>query len=406
MDIADIVSTEYEEVSPGERAAKLLSVFEDPAVAGVVVVGDSGYSGVVTRRQLATSSLSPDRKVGTLVWNVPRVAKNEDVREVARLMIDGDTRVLPVFDGDRMVGVVTGDDLLRAVEPFLDAATVEDVYSADLVTVDPETTFGEALNALREHRVTHLPVVEDDAAVGVLSLYDVTGITVRETSRSQGGDAGGTDAFGGAVSEGAARTHGGFGAREGEIGRILDLPVSDVMVSPARTIEPAETLATAVAGMFDAGVSSLVVVDDDDRVDGIVTKTDVLDALTWEAPGNRAVQVYGADLMDDLSYEQVVEMIDRFDEMDGSVAVLDAKVHLHEHDEKLRGTPLLLARIRLYTDQGMFLASGQGYGARHAVGEARDVLERQIRDRKTYAESKKHPDAHFWEKRFGWWLEG
>jgi len=405
MDIADIVSTEYEEISPDERAAKLLSVFDDPTVKGVVVVGETGYEGVVTRRQLATSSLSPDRKVGSLVWNVPRVAPNEDVREVARLMIDGDTRLLPVFEGQRMVGVVTGDRLLRAVEPFLDAATVGDVYSADLVTVEPETTFGEALNTLREHRVTHLPVVDGGKAVGVLSLYDVTGITVRATTRSQGGDAGGTDSFGGTVSEGAARAHGGFGAREGDIDRILDLPVRDVMVSPARTIGTGETLDAAVAEMFDAGTSSLVVIDDDETVDGIVTKTDVLDALTWEAPGNRAVQIYGADLMDDLTYDRVVEMIDKFDEMDQGVAVLDAKVHLHEHDEKLRGTSLLLARIRLYTDQGMFLATGQGYGARHAVNEARDVLERQIRDQKTYAESKKHPDAEFWEKRFGWWIE-
>jgi len=34
------------------------------------------------------------------------------------------------------------------------------------------------------------------------------------------------------------------------------------------------------------------------------------------------------------------------------------------------------------------------------------VLERQIRDRKTYGESKKPPSEEFWEKRFGWMLEG
>jgi ribosome-associated translation inhibitor RaiA len=85
--------------------------------------------------------------------------------------------------------------------------------------------------------------------------------------------------------------------------------------------------------------------------------------------------------------------------------VLDAKIHLHEHDEKLRGTPLLLARIRLYTDRGLVMASGEGYGASHAIHEARDTLERRIRDDKTYARSKKHPDQEFWEKRFGWWLE-
>lgn len=50
------------------------------------------------------------------------------------------------------------------------------------------------------------------------------------------------------------------------------------------------------------------------------------------------------------------------------------------------GTPLLLARIRLHTDHGLYIASGEGYGASHALNEARDVLERQIRDRKTYGE--------------------
>ena len=406
MDIEDIVSTEYEAVSPDARTATLLSLFDDSTVKGVVVTGDHGFEGVITRRQLATSRLDPDQKVGSLVWSVPKVAPNEDVREVARLMIDGDTRLLPVFEGERMVGVVTGDDLLRAVEPFLDAATVADVASGGLVSVNPETTFGEALHRFREHRITHLPVVEDGTAVGILSLYDVTGMTVRAASRSQGGDAGGTDSFGGETSAGGGRSRGGgFGAREGELARILDLPVRDVMVSPVRTIDPAATLDVAVERMFEAGISSLVVDPDGGRPDSIVTKTDVLDVLTWEAEGNRAIQVYGADLMDDLSYDRVVAMVEKFDDLDQGVAVLDAKVHLHEHKESMRGTPLLLARIRLYTDQGMFIASGEGYGARQAVNEARDVLERQIRDEKTYAASKKHPDAEFWEKRFGWWLE-
>jgi ribosome-associated translation inhibitor RaiA len=113
----------------------------------------------------------------------------------------------------------------------------------------------------------------------------------------------------------------------------------------------------------------------------------------------------GIDLLDDMTYEEVTEMVDKFDGMDSGLNVLDAKVHLHEHDEKLRGTPLLLARIRLYTDRGLVMASGEGYGASHAIHEARDTLERRIRDDKTYARSKKHPDQEFWEKRFGWWLE-
>jgi len=404
MDITDIVSREYVEFTPETRVSKLAGAFDDPSVTGVVVVGDE-FEGVVTRRQLATSHHQPNETVGSLVWHVPRLDPDEDVREVAQLMIDSDSKLLPVIEGETVTGVVTADGVLRAVQSFLDAATVAQAMTPDIVSLDPDATLGEALHDFREHRITHLPVVEAGSVVGILSLYDVMGLTVRSAERSQGGDAGGTDAFGGGLSESAGRSRGGgYGAREGELQRVLDFPVRDVMTSPVRTVGREETLDVAVDTMFDVGGSALVVTENGGPV-GIVTKTDVLDSLTWEAGGNRSVQLYGSDLLDDVSYDEVVAMIDALDNKDHGMNVIDAKIHLHEHDETLRGTPLLLARIRLHTDDGQYIASGEGYGARHAINEARDVLQRQIRDQKTHAKTKKHPDEAFWEKRFGWLLE-
>jgi len=405
MDITDIVSTEYVELPPDATVSKLVGVFEDPSVTGVVVAG-SEFEGVVTRRQLATSHRQPNEKLASLVWHVPRLAPDEDVRKVAQLMIDSDSQLLPVFERQELVGVVRADDILEAVTPFLDAATVAEAASTDLVTVDPTSSFGEALHVFRENRITHLPVVDDDAVVGMLSLYDVIDFTGRSADRSKGGDASGTDSFGGSISGSSGRARGGgYGAREGELARLLDLPVRDVMNSPVRTIQPEETLDRAVEEMFEIGGSSLAVTTDGE-LHGIITKTDVLDALTWEAGGNRAVQVYGIDLIDDVAYEDIVDMIDTLDERDQQMTVLDARVHLHRHDEKLRGTPLILARIRLHTDRGLYIASGEGYGAKHALNEAREVLERQIRDKKTYGRNKKPRSEEFWEKRFGWLLEG
>ncbi|WP_340101456.1 CBS domain-containing protein [Salinibaculum salinum] len=405
MNIANIVSEDYVELQPETTVSKLVGIFEDRTTRGVVVYGDE-FEGVVTRRQLARSHHQPNEKLRSLVWHVPRLSPDEDIRKVAQLMIDSDAHLLPVFDGNDLSGVVTVDGILEAVQPFLDAATVSEAASTDLVTVDPDSTFGEALHIFRENRITHLPVVENDNALGILSLYDVTGVTVRDADQSQGGEGGGQDSFGGNLSDSAGRTRGGgFGAREGELARVLDLPVRDVMASPVRTIRPDETLEAAVEEMFAIDASSLVVTENGSPY-GIITKTDVLDSLTWEAGGNRAVQVYGTDLIDDMSYDDIVAMVEKFDDRDHGMNVLDAKVHLHEHDEKRRGTPLLLARIRLHTDRGLYIASGEGYGASHALNEARDTLERRIRDKKTHKKSKKPRSEEFWEKRFGWMLEG
>ena len=404
MDIEDIVTEDYELFEPETTVSKLVGVFSDPSIKGVVVHGET-FEGIVTRRQLATSHHQPNQKLRSLVWSVPQLTPDEDIRKTAQLMLDSDTRLLPVFEGSELVGVVTVDGILQKVKPFLDAATVGDAYTDDIVTLDPDSTFGQAVNRFREHRITHLPVVENGNAVGVLSLYDVIDITVRSETKSQGGDVNAVDSFGGDVADRAARTRGGgYGERQGELGRMNELPVRDLMTSPVRTITPDETLQTAVEAMFDVDGSSLVVTGNGDPF-GILTKTDLLDALTWEAGGNRAVQLYGSDLLDDMQYEDIVEMVDTFDDRDHSMTILDAKIHLQEHSEKLRGTPLLLARIRLHTDQGLYIASGEGYGASHAINTAADIIKRQIRDRKTHGDSKKPPDEAFWERRFGWLLE-
>ncbi|MDJ1434571.1 CBS domain-containing protein [Halostagnicola sp. A-GB9-2] len=404
MNIDTIVSEEFVEYTPDTTVSKLVGTFADSDVRGVVVRGDE-FEGVVTRRQLATSHRQPNEKLGSLVWHVPQLAPDEDVRKVAQLMIDSDSQVLPVFEDGELCGVVTVDSILEAVKPNLGAATVSEAASTDLLSLTPESGLGEALNTFREHRITHLPIVEDGTAVGILSLYDVTDLTVRAEVQSQGGDAGGVDPFGGEISSSTARARrGGFGAREGERERMLDLPVRDVMTSPVRTVAPSETLETTVEKMFDIDASSLVVTDDGSP-HGIVTKTDVLDSLTWEAGGNRGVQLYGASLIDDFSYDDIVEMIEKFDDRDHGMNILDAKIHLQEHDETRRGRSLLLARVRLYTDRGLFIASGEGYGAKHAINDARNVLERQIREAKTDGRTKKPPGKEFWEKRFGWLLE-
>lgn len=404
MDISDLVTDEYARFDPDTSVSKLVGTFDESAIRGVLVVDDT-VKGIVTRRQLATSHRQPNQKLSSVTQSVPRVTKNEDVREVARLMVHSDSHILPVFDDETLLGVVTAERILEAVCEYLDAINVSDIYSADLVSVEPHSTFGEVLNLFRERRIAHLPVVDTDRPVGILSLYDVTGTVIRAMHQSQGGDAGGVDAFGADISDSAANTRrGGFGAREGEAARMLEIPVRDLMVEPVETIESSETVRTAVERMLEMNAASLVVMDNG-HVDGIVTSTDVLDALTWEATGQRGVQVYGIDLLDDMSHEEVVAMIDRFDDRDHGMRIHDAKIHLHEHDETMRGTRLVLARVRVFTDKGIIMAEGEGFGASQALNEARDALERQVRDRKTHGRTKKKPDEEFWEKRFGWWLE-
>lgn len=412
MDIAEAVSTEYLTFEPSMPVSKLQGAFEEQTgLRVVVIVGDDGFEGVVTQKQLLSSHHNPDEKARSVMRSAPRVSRTEDVRETARLMVESDLKLLPVFEGEVLYGVTTARDILRLVESYLDALDVSDVYTRDLIYVDPETTIGEVIHILRDHGISRVPVVnDDDEAVGLISVYDLVDFVIREMKREQGGSHEGFDGHGGTGSAENYHTHsGGYGERAGFAARMLDLPAEDVMNEPVATTEAARSLDEVAAEMLAKNYSSLVVSSSDVNWPlGIVTTTDLLRALTWTEETQLPVQVFNVDLLDDLSREGISERIKDIDSKYEAMDILEANVVLHEHKEQQRGNPLILVTIRLFTDEGRFSGSGEGYGARAAFGEAADVIEENVLEEK----ARDHPrqvarkggfDA---EKLLGWWLQG
>jgi CBS domain-containing protein len=128
--------------------------------------------------------------------NSPRtVTRDSTVAEAARLMRDEDTGIVPIVEGDRLLGVVTDRDIaMQIVAEGKDAqsTTVEEIASKNLVTVDPEQSLDEALRLMAEHQVRRLPVTEEDGRlVGIVSQADIakhapakkTGETVEQISK-------------------------------------------------------------------------------------------------------------------------------------------------------------------------------------------------------------------------------
>ena len=249
MDITDIVRWEFQSFEGGTTASKLEGAVRESGGKAVVITEDGEYAGLVTQRQLATAHRDPNAKARNLVWNVARVDLSDDIRTVARKMVGSASMTLPVFEDGSLVGLVTATALLEKVRPYLEVLTVGDVFTPDLVTISRETTLGTVLHTLRTERITHLPVVEDGAAVGIVSMFDILDFAGREMQRAQGG----TPAS--AVGPGGGTPHGGFGERAGEIERMLDLPAENVMSTPIETRPPKEKGWTLPSGRCSSTTS-------------------------------------------------------------------------------------------------------------------------------------------------------
>ena len=361
MDIADIATQDFVEVDAEERLGKVRSIFEEQNPKGLIVTNGDEYAGVITQKQLLQSHVEDQAKAQALLTSAPKVSRHEDIRDTARMLVEGGTKVAPVFEGETLWGIVTEDAILEAVLDSLDALSVGDIYTENVVAIEEETTVGRAINLMRENGISRLPVVNENGRLsGVVTTHDLVEVIVRDVDKATVGD------------------------RAGEMERILDLPAYDVMSSPVETVTVGDSVREAVETMLADDFAGVVVTPaaDDSLVAGILTKTDVLRALSYTEEEAMDVQITNIELLDTITRQEVRQAITEIADKYGDMQVLHAHVRLQKHKEKLRGTPLVQCQIRLRTTEGQMAGSGEGYGSESAFYVALDKLERNVLEEK------------------------
>ena len=127
--------------------------------------------------------------IRNLMTTNPRsLESGSTVVEAARIMRDEDAGLVPVVEGDKLVGTVTDRDIaVRVVAEGKspESITVGEIASRELVTIDPQQELDEALRLMARHQVRRLPVVEEDGKlVGIVAQADIA----RNASDAQTGD--------------------------------------------------------------------------------------------------------------------------------------------------------------------------------------------------------------------------
>jgi CBS domain-containing protein len=88
------------------------------------------------------------------------------------------TGSLLVMDDERLAGILTERDLLRAVALGADPATttVDEAMTTEVFTAPPDMPLVDAAREMAARWIRHLPVAEDGRLLGMVSMRDITGI--------------------------------------------------------------------------------------------------------------------------------------------------------------------------------------------------------------------------------------
>jgi CBS domain-containing protein len=222
-----------------------------------VRLGTGGYS-------LSALGLPADSGLPAQVREImraPVVCVESDERGplAARHMLEQRIGALPVLEDGKLVGIVTETNLIAAFRDLcrdpsrvdeLDRP-VEEIMHSPVITLEPGDTLGEAIQRCNDWRIRHIPVLQDETLVGIVSDRDIR------------------------LAVGRALVADALAARQGGTAKDPDR-VDGIMSRQVVSIGPAETLSRASSSMLAAHVSALPV-QLDGMLLGIITRTDILE---------------------------------------------------------------------------------------------------------------------------------
>lgn len=150
-------------------------------VALFVYLG-AGAETVAVETRLAGEGLSVAQMMVTDFRTIPVHAT---LSQAVELLLSGEQREFPVVDNlGRTEGILTRDNLISGLHARGPTSTVAEAMTAPVPTIAPTVGFQEALAQLRSSRLPTLPVVNNGALVGLLTLDNITDLLlVRSATR-------------------------------------------------------------------------------------------------------------------------------------------------------------------------------------------------------------------------------
>jgi CBS domain-containing protein len=114
---------------------------------------------------------------------VHAVNPDDSVFDALRLMAERNIGAVIVLAEGRLEGILSERDYARKVVLLGKASKetpVREIMTTEVVTIDPGWTAEQCMALMNQRRVRHLPVVEDDQLVGIVSIGDIVRAVVDE----------------------------------------------------------------------------------------------------------------------------------------------------------------------------------------------------------------------------------
>ena len=366
---ADLVDSDFLRVSASDPVSKTMNQFISTKNKNALVFDGKKFSGIVSWRSLYRGTKDFSKVSNASVTErAPALSPADPVERVAKLMLETGLRTLPVFDKNKLLGVVTHSAVLRSINSFgeLRAMNAMGIATKNFVSLPDSSTLSQAFSTMRKNGIDKIPLADKNGVlVGVVSFTDLMQNFLIHPPKKKGG-----------VRSNAGYSMKAFKENETVSGILVKSRLSPEAIV---TASPDESLPAIVQKMSKANVSSVIIFDGRPR--GIVTITNLLKAFgALKSEPGRNIQVSDSPAFDEIDAATFGNSLNAL--YDKAEMLLHNEIMLFVHFKELSASGARHkydVSIRLNSAGKLFMAKESGWNALTCVQKAVSSVEREIK---------------------------
>ena len=360
----DILNKDIVKVDGNESFSKVLSLFKD--TDAIVITDKEKYLGMLIKRCLMKPKISLETKVHTVIAHTPKLSLKTSIEEIARLMIENNIYHLPVIENENVIGIVSADDVLnKFIEQRIGSQPIKTIMCSQPLSISPEENLGKVISMFQQQDIPYLSVIEHTKLVGAITMDDIIEYVMHPDVKMKG--------------------YTGHGEFATEKKKKLDLQVKSIMKEDPLLMLPDTTIKEVHARMHKFRLAGMLI-GKENNLHGIVTHKElltpfipVLKSKTFDIlfhKNTKKISGFDKEQADQMLRKEFLQHYEKF------LEIGFLHVSLEQHKDVKEKLYRIACEMKLSSQKGVFYASHEGWGPMQAMRNTAQAIEHQIQKAK------------------------
>jgi acetoin utilization protein AcuB len=279
--LSEIQASKGNVFKSNETASKILGVLRDTNKTEALASKGNKY-GIITIRDLLGVDQPEKTRIETIWKQVGTIKPNNSVLEAVHMLLTNNVTAIPLISRN-MVSLLSQQDITAAMKevPWLNSIKSTEIMMSPVVTVSTNTSLSQVRRTMLDKGFSHLPIINNEKLMGIITGEDIVTTFITAASKTTTGE------------------------RSGE--KVTRFPglVSGLMNTQPLSVTTEANVLDVVKKVDSMGEKYCLVVDEEQRLHGIITHRELLGVIHDLQP-EPELPVYIVGIDDEDFFEKAV----------------------------------------------------------------------------------------------------